>query len=74
MNDGIIPKAANAGGIISEYERELLAEKVELAPGAREQAFIQRFYLYRNLTKPSENYMSVMQRLTVREKPSVLLI
>lgn len=54
VNDGIIPKAANAGGIISEYERELLAEKVELAPGAREQAFIQRFYLYRNLTKPSE--------------------
>ena len=48
VNDGIIPKAANAGGIISEYERELLAEKVELAPGAREQAFIQRFYLYRN--------------------------
>ena len=33
VNDGIIPKAANAGGIISEYERELLAEKVELAPG-----------------------------------------
>lgn len=54
VNDGIIPKAANAGGIISEYERELLSEKVELAPGAREQAFIQRFYLYRNLTKPSE--------------------
>ena len=54
VNDGIIPKAANAGGIISEYERELLAEKMELAPGAREQAFIQRFYLYRNLTKPSE--------------------
>ena len=56
VNDGIIPKAANAGGIISEYERELLAEKVELAPGAREQAFIQRFYLYRNCllyTSPS---------------------
>ena len=54
VNDGIIPKAAGAGGIISEYEREQLAERVELAPGAREQAFIQRFYLYRNLTKPSE--------------------
>ena len=54
VNDGIIPKAAGAGGIISEYEREVLSECVELAPGAREQAFIQRFYLYRNLTKPSE--------------------
>lgn len=55
VNDGIIPKASNAGGIISEYEREfLLAADMELAPSAREQAFIQRFYLYRNLTKPSE--------------------
>lgn len=55
VNDGIIPKSANAGGIISEYEREALLEAdMELAPGAREQAFIQRFYLYRNLTKPSE--------------------
>lgn len=60
VNDGVIPKAANAGGIISEYERELLlAADVEMAPGAREQAFIQRFYLYRNLTKPSEQlYLS----------------
>lgn len=55
VNDGIIPKEAKAGGIISEYERELLLSRdVELAPGAREQAFVQRFYLYRNLTKPSE--------------------
>lgn len=55
VNDGIVPKAAGQGGIISEYERELmLASDMELAPGAREQAFIQRFYLYRNLTKPSE--------------------
>lgn len=55
VNDGIIPKDARSGGIISEYERELLLSRdVELAPGAREQAFVQRFYLYRNLTKPSE--------------------
>lgn len=37
----------------------LLESDIELAPGAREQAFIQRFYLYRNLTKPSRQlYMS----------------
>jgi ATP-dependent helicase/nuclease subunit B len=60
VNDGIIPKAGNAGGIISEYEREMMQEAdLELAPGAREQAFTQRFYLYRNLTKPSERlYLS----------------
>jgi ATP-dependent helicase/nuclease subunit B len=55
VNDGIIPKSANAGGIISEYEREMMQEAhMELAPGSREKAFIQRFYLYRNLTKPSD--------------------
>ncbi len=55
VNDGIIPKEAKAGGIISEYERQLLLSRdVELAPGARQLAFVQRFYLYRNLTKPSE--------------------
>lgn len=55
VNDGIIPKSANSGGIISEYERQMMQEcHIELAPGAREKAFIQRFYLYRNLTKPSD--------------------
>lgn len=60
VNDGIIPKTANSGGILSEYERERMQEAdMELAPGARERAFIQRFYLYRNLTKPSERlYLS----------------
>lgn len=55
VNDGIIPKQGSQGGIISQYERELLKEAdMALAPGAREQVFIQRFYLYLNLTKPSE--------------------
>ena len=60
VNDGIVPKAAGRGGIISQYEREALKElDIELAPGAREQAFIQRFYLYLNMTKPSEQlYLS----------------
>lgn len=60
VNDGIIPKAGTQGGIISQYERELLAEsEVELAPSTREQVFIQKYYLYLNLTKPSERlYLS----------------
>ena len=55
VNDGVIPKADSHGGIISELERERLsAEHIELAPTARERAFIQKFYLYLNMTKPSE--------------------
>ena len=54
-NDGLIPKAEKAGGLISQQERELFSEYgMELAPGTREKSFIQKFYLYLNLTKPSE--------------------
>ncbi len=56
VNDGIVPKNADHGGILSQYDREYLKDQmeVELAPSAREQVFIQKFYLYWNLTKPSD--------------------
>lgn len=55
VNDGVIPRMNNEGGILSQLERETLAQAhYELAPTARERAFIQRFYLYLNMTKPSE--------------------
>ena len=54
VNDGIVPKSDNRGGIISQLEREELAKNhMELAPTARERVFIQRFYLYLAVTKPS---------------------
>ncbi|MBQ8823511.1 MAG: helicase-exonuclease AddAB subunit AddB [Lachnospiraceae bacterium] len=60
VNDGNIPKNASKGGIISDMDREFLRESdLELAPSPRQQMFIQRFYLYLNLTKPSEKlYLS----------------
>ena len=77
VNDGIVPKAAGRGGIISQYEREALKElDIELAPGAREQAFIQRFYLYLNMTKPSRELYISYTRLDSEKKaaqPSYLI-
>lgn len=63
VNDGIVPKNGETGGILSEYEREKLADyEVELAPTAREKAFIQKFYLYSNMTKPSQKlYLTFSQ-------------
>lgn len=60
VNDGIIPKQSGGGGIISEYDKEILREnKVELSMTERDKVFIQKFYLYLNITKPSERlYMS----------------
>lgn len=54
INEGIIPQAANQG-ILTEFERDFLKEnKEQLAPGAREAMYMQRFYLYLNMTKPSD--------------------
>lgn len=54
VNDGNIPKSASKGGIISDMDREFLREsELELAPSPRQQMFIQRLYLYMNMTKPS---------------------
>ncbi len=60
VNDGIIPQKATGGGIISENDKELLRENnIELSMTGREKAFIQKFYLYLNLTKPSKKlYLS----------------
>lgn len=64
VNDGIIPKRTDRGSILSPYEREKLAElDVELAPTEREQAFMQKFYLYLNLTKASKKLYLTWSKL-----------
>lgn len=55
VNDGVIPKSGGSGGIISDIDREFLqASEFELAPTPRQKMYIQRLYLYINMTKPSE--------------------
>ena len=77
VNEGIIPKAVSQGGIISQYERDALeAAEITLAPGTREQAFIQKFYLYLNMTKPSHKLLLSYSRVDSEGKalrPSYLV-
>lgn len=77
VNDGIIPKRADRGSLLSQYEREVLAEaSIELAPTAREQVFLQRFYLYLNMTKPSHRLILTFGRMDSQgsaQKPSYLI-
>ena len=63
VNDGIIPKHGGKAGLLFESDREFLdSRQVALAPTARESMYIQRFYLYLNLTKPSRClYLSYAQ-------------
>lgn len=60
VNDGNIPKSNGGGGIISDIDREFLRQsELELAPSPRQQMYIQRLYLYLNMTKPSQKlYLS----------------
>ncbi|MBE5843794.1 MAG: helicase-exonuclease AddAB subunit AddB [Butyrivibrio sp.] len=58
VNDDLIPKGTGTGGILSDIERQMLIESVkdvEMAPTPRQQMYIQRLYLYMNLTKPSDS-------------------
>ena len=60
LNDGWVPKSGDGSGIITDMERSALASSgVVLAPTEKENSYIQRFYLYMNLTKPGERlYLS----------------
>lgn len=54
VNDGSIPKNTGSGGLISDLERQFILEAgFELSPTPRQQMFIQRLYLYLNMTKPT---------------------
>lgn len=55
VNDGIIPKAGQAGGIITDTDREFLEKNnYILAPTATDNVFKQKFYLYTIFAKPTE--------------------
>ena len=77
VNDGNIPGSNAKGGIISDIDREFLQESgVELAPTPRQQMYIQRLYLYMNLTKPSDRLYLSYARVSSEGKsirPSYLI-
>ena len=77
VNDGIIPKSGSGGGVLSNLEREVLLEKeIQLAPTPRERTFIQKFYLYMNLTKPQHRLILTFSRVDSQGKairPSYLI-
>lgn len=54
-NDTLLPGNTGMGGLLSERDRERFTEHdILLSPGPKEKMYIQKFYLYLNLTKPSE--------------------
>lgn len=69
VNDGIIPKVNTGGGIISDIDKQNLADNgIELAPTLRQNAYIEKFYLYLNLTKPKEKLYICFSKVGLDEK------
>lgn len=68
-NDTFLPGKLGQGGILSERDREKFAEKrITLSPGAKEQTYTQKFYLYMNLTKPSERLYISYSKVSLEGK------
>lgn len=68
VNEGKIPKEQQAGKLLSDLNREELKSPLEdlglsLAPTAKEDLYTQKFYLYLNLTKPSEKVFLSYSRM-----------
>lgn len=77
VNDGNIPGSGARGGILSDLDRVFLQQSsFELAPTPRQQMYIQRLYLYMNMTKPSDRLYLSFSRISSQGKsirPSYLI-
>lgn len=55
VNEGIVPQRKAGGSLLNDGDREVFKSlHMELAPTAREEGCIQKFYLYLILSKPSD--------------------
>lgn len=68
-NDGIIPKNTGGKGILTDMERETLkSNKLEMAPTKRQAIYTEKFYLYLNMTKPSDKLYVSFSRVNEEGK------
>lgn len=77
VNEGVVPKPAKSGGILSDMEREQLNQgELCLAPGAGQNTGLEQFYLYLVLTRPSDYLYLTFSRVDQEGKsirPSYLI-
>lgn len=58
VNEGVVPQRKNGGSLLNDRDRAAFkAFNMELAPTAREDGCIQKFYLYMMMAKPSLRLM-----------------
>lgn len=68
-NDAFLPGNMSSGGILSESDRDTFISKdIRLKPNGKEQMYIQKFYLYQNLTKPKKRLYASFAKTTLEGK------
>lgn len=76
-NDVHLPGKLGKNGLLNECDREIFAkEKLNLTPGGKEKTYIQKFYLYQNMTRPSEKLYIYYSKVSAEGKtirPSYLI-
>lgn len=77
VNEGIVPSQKDGKSLLTDADRVALkACQVELAPTSREDGFMQRFYLYLMMTKPSQKLVlsySMFDNGGKSQRPSSLI-
>ena len=69
VSQGIVPADHSKGGLFTDNEREILKKNsMKLAPTAREEGFMERFYLYLMMTKPSDQLILSWPAVTAEGK------
>ena len=67
----------DGGGVVSDYQREILQSYgIGLAPGAKESAYMEQFYLYLTVSKPTDRlYVSyrMMEAAGNNNRPSYFI-
>ena len=77
INEGVIPAANDGGGVVNDHQREVLETYgINLAPGIKQSAYMEQFYLYLTVSKPTDRlYLSyrMMDAAGNNNRPSYLL-
>mgnify|MGYP005762351501 FL=1 len=77
VNEGIVPQRKSGGGILTDADREVFKSfGLTLAPTAREDGCIQKFYLYLMLAKPSRRLVLTWAAMSAggkSQRPSGLI-
>lgn len=77
VNEGMVPAVSEGGGVMNDRQREILGDYgLNLAPGLRQSAYMEQFYLYLAVSKPSDQLYLSYSRMSAageQRRPSYFI-